>query len=142
MRGSSRIARRDLLDEKLTYCVIGGFFEVYRNLRYGLLEHLYVAALERELRARGHRVGREVWVPVMYKGEEIGVQRLDMLVDDRVVVEVKSTRELHRSAARQLHCYLSATKLETGLLLHFGLEPRFFRLVCSNSGAPQRCVRS
>lgn len=89
-------------------------------------------ALERELLARGHRVSRQVGVPVFYKGHELGYQRLDMIVDDKVVVEVKSTYELHKAAPRQIPSYLQATKLEVGLLLHFGPEAKYFRVVCSN----------
>jgi hypothetical protein len=51
-----------LIEEELTKSVIGAFFEVYNNLRFGFLEHIYVMAMERELRARGHHVGREVGV--------------------------------------------------------------------------------
>ena len=51
-----------LLEESLTYSVIGAFFEVYNTLGFGFLEHLYVLALEQELIARGHKVRREVWV--------------------------------------------------------------------------------
>ncbi len=118
-----------LIHEELTGSVIGAFFEVYNSLGYGFLEHVYVAALERELRARGHEVGREVTVAIHYKGEPIAHQRLDMVVDEMLVVETKSTRDLHPSAVRQLFNYLRATGLEVGLLLHFGPEPRFYRVV-------------
>ena len=120
---------RPLLEEALTRSVIGAFFEVYNALGFGFLEHVYVMALERELRARGHEVAREVGVRIMYKGDQLGMQRLDMLVDDRLVVETKSTYELHRAATRQLYNYLRATSLEVGLLLHFGPKPAFYRLV-------------
>src|SRR5688500_14738708 len=60
------MARGELVQERLTYSVIGAFFEVYNALGFGFLEHLYATALERELRSRGHRVGREVSVPVFY----------------------------------------------------------------------------
>jgi GxxExxY protein len=88
-----------------------------------------MAALERELRARGHAVGREVWVPVHFKGEVISRQRIDMVVDERLVIEAKSTQDLHRSALRQVYNYLRATRLQVGLLLHFGPDPAFYRLV-------------
>ena len=82
---------------------------------------------------RGHRVARELSVRVMYKGEEIGMQRLDMVIDDVLVVEAKSTHTLHESASRQLFNYLRATNLEVGLLLHFGPRAQFFRLVCEKN---------
>lgn len=124
-----------LLHEALTRSVIGAFFEVYNTLGYGLLEHLYVTALERELRTRGHFVARELSVRVMYKGEELGIQRLDMVVDHLLVVEVKSTAVLQKIAPRQLFSYLRATALEVGLLLHFGPQPKFYRIVCENGFA-------
>lgn len=127
------MAREKLLEEELTRSVIGAFFEVYNTLGFGFLEHLYVMALERELRTRGHAVAREVGIRVMYKGEHLGTQRLDMIVDDRVIVETKSTYQLHQAAQRQLYNYLRATNLEVGLLLHFGPEPRFYRQVCTNN---------
>jgi GxxExxY protein len=120
--------RDDPAEEQLVHSVIGAFFEVYNTLGFGFLEHLYVAALVHELRARGHRVGREVPVRVMYKGIEIGVHRLDLLVDDRLVVETKSTHVLPPMSTRQLYNYLRATGLGTGLVLHFGPEPRFLRV--------------
>lgn len=110
--------------------MIGAFYEVYNTLSHGYLESIYLAALERELLVRGHRVARELSVRVMYKGEEIGMQRLDMVIDDVLVVEAKSTHTLHESASRQLYNYLRATNLEVGLLLHFGPKAQFFRIVC------------
>ena len=70
-----------LIHDNLSYSVIGAFFEVYHTLGFGFLEHVYVASLTRELHDRGHDVGREVSVPVLYKGEEVARQRLDMIVD-------------------------------------------------------------
>jgi GxxExxY protein len=113
-------------DEDLIYSVVGAFYEVYNTLRYGFFEQLYAAAIELELRGRGHDVAREVAVPVIYKGGVLGTQRLDMIVDDRLVVENKSTRELHPSAMRQVYSYLHATRLSVGLVLHFGPEARYY----------------
>jgi GxxExxY protein len=121
-----------LIHERLTGSVIGAFFEVYNTLKFGFLEHLYMTALERELLLRGHRVARERSVRVFYKAEEIGCQRLDMVVDDVLVVEAKVTPKLNEAALRQIYNYLRATNLEVGLLLHFGHEPRFYRVVCEN----------
>jgi GxxExxY protein len=121
--------RRQLIHEKLTHSVIGAFYEVYNTLGFGFLEHIYMAALERELRARGHHVAREVWVTVWYKREPIGKQRLDMVVDEILAIEGKSTMTLHRDALRQLFNYLHASHLEVGLFLHFGTEPKFYRMI-------------
>lgn len=129
---TSGMARVKLIHERLSYSVIGAFFEVYHTLGFGFLEHVYVASLTRELHDRGHDVGREVCVPVVYKGEEVARQRLDMVVDGKLIVETKSTRTLHQGAVRQVANYLRATDLELGLLLHFGPQPRFYRVICSS----------
>jgi len=130
------MALHELVEERLTGSVIGAFFEVYNNLGYGFLEHVYVMALERELIARKHRVAREVAVQVFYKGDHLAEQRLDMIVDQRLVVETKSTHELHKSANRQVYNYLRSTNLEVGLLLHFGPDARFYRVVHRNKNNP------
>lgn len=116
----------------LTESAIGAFYEVYNTLGYGFLEKVYVNALQYELRLRGHNVARQVSVAVMYKGIEIATQRMDLIVDQKLVIETKSAQDLHPSAARQLYNYLRATELEVGLLLHFGPRPRVQRLICRN----------
>ena len=70
---------------------------------------------------------------VYYKGQELTFQRLDMVVDDVLVLEVKATQELHEGSLRQLHNYLRATSLEVGLLLHFGPTPKFYRVVATQT---------
>ena len=122
------MAQHELLIERLTYSVIGAFYAVYNELGFGFLEHIYKRALELELIARGHQVVREVNVRVIYKGEEIGWQRLDFVVDDILVVEVKSTRMLEPNATRQIFNYLKATNLRAGLLLHFGPKANVYRI--------------
>ena len=79
------------------HSVSGAFFDVYNTLGYGFLEHAYAMALERELLARGHRVGREVSVNIAYKEITLTSQRLDFVVDERLVVETKSTKPCPRS---------------------------------------------
>jgi len=122
-----------LIEEELTSSAIGAFFEVYNTLGFGFLEHVYVRALEIELRRRGHRVGRQVGVQIMYKGEEIAYQRLDLIVNDKLIIEAKSTYDLRKGARRQVYNYLRATNLEVGLLFHFGPEPKFYRTICRNT---------
>jgi GxxExxY protein len=124
--------RGGLIEEELSSSVIGCFYDVYNTLGYGFLEHVYSLALERELLARGHRVAREFAAVIFYKGFELTSQRLDMVVDDKLVVEIKATAKLGEAAPRQLFNYLRATSLEVGLLLHFGPRPGFFRLVSTN----------
>ena len=118
-----------LLERAVSKDIIECFFEVYNTLGFGFLENIYSLAMERELLARGRRVQREVVVPIWYKGEVLTKQRLDMIVDDRVLVETKASAALPVTGEDQLLNYLKATPLEVGLLLHFGPEPKFYRRV-------------
>jgi len=119
----------NLLEEALTRSIIAAFFAVYNTLGFGLSERIYLLALEQELIARGHTVDIEVSVPVLYRGVLLQSQRLDLLVDGRVVIEIKATPVLHPSASQQLYNYLRLTTYQVGLLLHFGPEPSFSRLI-------------
>ena len=122
-----------LAEEAVTRAIIGAFFEVYNALGYGFLESVYSEALARELRRLGHHVEREVMVRIWYRGEVIARQRVDMIVDGSVIVEIKAGLALHSTAPRQLYNYLRATDKEVGLLLHFGPEAKYFREYCPNS---------
>ena len=121
-----------LLYAELTRSVIGCFYRVHRELGFGYREHLYALALERELAEVGHRVDREVAVMVYYRGRPLARQQLDMIVDAKVVIEIKAMAHLPPDATAQLFSYLCATDLEVGLLLHFGREPRFYRVISEN----------
>jgi GxxExxY protein len=121
-----------LLEEALTHSVIGAFYDVHRALGFGFREQIYALALERELVGRGHRVDREVAVMVYYRGEPLTRQILDMIVDGKLILEIKSTELLHPSATLQLFSYLCATDVEVGLVLHFGRDAKFRRVICEN----------
>jgi len=128
----------EILEQALTYSIIGASHEVYNVLRFGFVESLYVSALVKELIGRGHKVGREVLARVYYKGYELGSQRLDMVVDEKVIVEVKTGLKLPQHASRQLFSYLKATRYEVGLLLYFGPSGvGAFRIVSSNPATSQ-----
>ena len=128
--GPERIVRR-LVEESLTKSIIGAFYDIYNQLDYGFLEAIYVEALHRELIRRGHAVEREIGIRIYCKGEVVGLQRIDLLVGGKVIVEVKSTHDLAKVAHRQLLAYLRGSDLEVGLLLHFGPKPEFFRVIAS-----------
>ena len=103
--------------------VIGAAIEVHRWLGPGLLESVYEAALCKELRLRGMVIERQVNLPVTYKGEMLDCcLKLDLLVNNNIIVEVKSVEKLlpvHRS---QLLTYLRLRRLWLGLLINFHCE--------------------
>jgi GxxExxY protein len=127
-----RECHEGLLEEALTRKIIGAFFHVHTTLGHGFLESVYARALALELSARGLHVAREVTANVYYKGEVVGTFRADMLVESRVVLELKGSRKLDPGDVAQLLNYLRATDLELGLLLHFGPRASFKRLIASN----------
>lgn len=131
-----------LQHENLTHSIVGCFFDVYNELGYGFLESVYAAAMEIALREKGHSVRREVAVPVYFRGRKITRQRLDMIVEETIVLELKSTEKVPTASREQLQSYLRATDLEVGLLFHFGLKPQFERLVFSNTRKKRNPRRS
>jgi GxxExxY protein len=98
------------------------------------MEVLRIAGILRDGPLAARRVARELTVRVNYKGETIAHHRLDFVVDDRVVVELKATEVLAPHARAQLFNYLRATNLEVGLLLHFGPKPRVYRSLFRGRG--------
>jgi GxxExxY protein len=119
----------ELLEADRVRSIVGGFFDVYNYYGFGLSERVYAGALEHELRDRGHAVVRELVIDVRYKGRHAAWQRLDMVIDDLVIVENKEAEKIFSTDRVQLISYLRATTFEVGLLLHFGPIPRFQRYI-------------
>lgn len=117
----------ELLYGDVTEDVIGAAFEVQKALGYGFLEKVYENAMIVELLGRGRRVEQQVAIDVVYKGEQIGHYVADLVVDGKVLVEIK-TRKVYdsRHEAQLLH-YLKATGMKVGLLVNFGEEKCEFK---------------
>ena len=112
---------KDILDE-LSHTVIGACIEVHRLLGPGLLESIYVECLAAELSRLEIPVKREVIVPIRYKGKELSKPlRLDLLVDECLIVEAKSVDALLPVHSAQLLTYLKMTDCKLGLLLNFNV---------------------
>ena len=107
-------------------------YEVRQELGDGYRKYIYARALESVLIAKGHRVRRELAAWVYFRGRPLAKQVFDMVVDDTVIVEIKSTERLPESATNQLFGYLAGTDFEVGLLLHFGKEARGHRVIFEN----------
>ncbi len=108
----------DLLTEK----VLGAAIEVHRTLGPGLLESIYEEALCYEFETRGIRFRRQVEIDVVYKEKVIKGQRLDILVEDEVIVEIKSLSKLPEVSTAQTLSYLKATGLKRALVINFGAK--------------------
>jgi len=116
-----------IVERELSYEIQGAFYDTFNAMGPGLPEILYARALEIALRERGLTVEREYPVEVYFHGQLIGTYRLDMLVNRRVVVEIKAGQKLPEIALPQLRNYIAISKLELGILLHFGSKAAFYR---------------
>jgi GxxExxY protein len=108
-----------LAHEELTGGVIGAAIEVHKALGPGFLESVYENALALELRARGISFERQLAVPIRYRQREVGLHRLDLLVADLIVVELKATKAIEAVHFAVVRSYLRATGCEHGLILNF-----------------------
>jgi GxxExxY protein len=122
-----------LMHRELTEKIIGTFYEVYNELGHGFIESVYEKSLAIALRDKGYEVLQQVDVPVWFRGVQVGDFDADLLVDQRVIIELKSARTIDPAHVAQLLNYLRATEIEVGLLLNFGPSPQLKRLVFENS---------
>lgn len=108
---------------EITYKIRGAVFAVYNELGPGLLESIYQEALAYQLAKDGVKVEREVAVPVVYDGHRLATDmRIDILVDDKVVVELKTVSELKEVHKKQLFTYLKLSGRKLGLLINFNTD--------------------
>jgi GxxExxY protein len=122
-----------LLHGDLTEVVLGGFYDVYNQVGAGFLEMVYENAMAIELKAAGLAVQRQCEVPVFFKGHLVGRYIADLILEDKVVLELKACRQISPIHEAQVINLLKATRLEVGLLLNFGSSPTFKRVVFSNT---------
>ncbi len=104
----------------LTYVVVGRAYRVYNELGYGFLETGYVGALIQACRKVGLTVERERCVPLFFDGEVVANYRVDLVVNERLLIEVKTRQQLLPEDIKQVWNYLRCTDLELALLLNFG----------------------
>lgn len=121
-----------LLHGELTGLILEVFYEVYNELGYGFLESVYKRALLVTLRARGLRALGETPIRVWFRGEDVGDFRADILVEEKIILELQAARALDAAHETKLLNYLRATDKEVGLLLNFGPKPTFKRFLFDN----------
>jgi GxxExxY protein len=108
---------------EITYEIRGAIYDVYKELGPGLLESVYEEALCFELKQRGLSIERQKQVPVIYKGCRLKTDlRLDILVEDKVIVELKSVEEMKKVFAKQLLTYLRLMDKRIGILVNFNTD--------------------
>lgn len=123
---------QDYKYKELTEKIINIFFRVYNKLGYGFLEKVYENAMVIECKKEGIPVTTQSPIKVVYENEIIGEYYADLLVGNKVIVEIKATKSLAEEHESQLLNYLKATNIEVGLLLNFGPEPKIKRKAFDN----------
>ena len=110
-------------ENDITYKIRGCIFAVYRNLGPGLQESVYEAALVYELKKNNLEVKSQVPLPVLYEGIQLEVGfRIDVLVEEKVIIEIKSVEELSKVHYKQLLTYLKLSDKKVGLLVNFNCD--------------------
>ena len=112
-----------MTDNEITYEIRGAIYDVYKNMGPGQLESVYEEALAFELQQRGLNVERQKQVPIIYKENILKTElRLDLLVEGRVIVELKSVAEMKKLFFKQTLTYLKLSKKHLGILVNFNTE--------------------
>lgn len=110
-------------ENDITYKIRGCIFAVYRNLGPGLLESVYEAALVYELKKNNLELKSQVPLPVLYEGIQLEIGfRLDVLVEEKVIIEIKSVEQLSKIHYKQLLTYLKLSDKKVGILVNFNCE--------------------
>lgn len=118
--------------QELTKSIIGLYYDVYNELGYGFVEKVYHNAMLIELKKRGFEIDNQKKLNVLYKNEIVGEYIPDIIVNNKVILEIKTVEYLLDIHENQLLNYLKATDCEVGILLNFGKDPQFIRKIFTN----------
>jgi GxxExxY protein len=118
---------------ELTKKIIELFYKVYNTLGYGFLEKVYQNSLFYELQKAGLKCVKQQHIKVFYSNIEVGEYFADIIVEDKIILELKAAESLCEEHEYQLLNYLKATEIEVGLLLNFGKKPELKRKYFSNT---------
>ena len=122
----------NLLHSEITGEIIKAFYKVYNALGFGFLEKVYENALSAELESKGFLVEKQKPIKVFYNGKIVGEYFADLVVNNKVIIEVKAVDAIDKAHEAQLLNYLKATEIEVGLLLNFGQKAEYRRKIYSN----------
>ena len=122
----------ELLHSGISDQILKSFYKVYNTLGYGFLEKVYENALFLELSFLGLTCTKQYPIQVFYSEHNVGMYYADIIVENKIILELKAVKTLCSEHEYQLINYLRATRIEVGLLLNFGLNPAFTRKVFLN----------
>ena len=117
---AKKLVGPDVLYPELSYRIMEAVFEVHNQLGPGFGEEIYHHALIAELEVRGIPFETQKTIPVMYKGRSMGIYRLDLVIDGKIILELKAVASLNDLFKQQVNSYLKATSIRLGILINFG----------------------
>jgi GxxExxY protein len=121
-----------IIEKELTEQIIKVYYDVYNELGYGFLEKVYQNAMYIELKQRGFFVEAQKQIKVKYKEFEVGEYYADLVVNEKIIIELKAAEYVVKEFEAQLLNYLRGTEIELGLLFNFGKKPEYIRKIFSN----------
>ena len=124
--------KKEILERELTNKIIKSFYDVYNKLGFGFLEKVYEKSLIIEFTKQEIDCENQKPITVYYDDIKVGEYFADIIVENRVIIELKAAEVLKKEHEAQLYNYLKATNIEVGLLLNFGKEPKFKRMIFEN----------
>lgn len=125
--------RENYKHSELSELIIGVFYDVYNELGFGFLESVYRKSFALALAPKCKTVREEVPIAVYFRGSNVGDFKADLVVNDLILVELKTAEALVRAHEAQVLNYLRSTQLEVGLLFNFGPKPQVRRLLFDNA---------
>ena len=127
-----------LVHGEITDRILRAFYDVFDALTYGIPESAYHRAMRIALADLGLAFSTEQDLPVTFRGQLVGKYRADLIVDGKVIVEIKTAPRIVEAHTNQLRGYLKISQLQVGLVLNFGPEPTFERYFLSSRTTPVR----
>ena len=121
-----------MLHQELSQNIIRIYYQVYNELGFGFLEKVYENAMFFELNNSGLFTQKQLPIKVNYKHREVGEYYADLIVEDKIILELKAAESIAEEHECQLINYLKATDIEVGLLFNFGKKPEFKRKIFTN----------
>lgn len=135
--------QQDFREDQIAKHIVDASIKVHKKFGPGLLESLYEACLAKEISTRGLHVQRQTNIPVDYEGDEVIAFRLDLLIDDAVIVEVKSCEKILPIHEAQLLTYMKLTNKRLGFIINFNeilVKNGIKRMVLRNTDNQKLCA--
>ncbi len=126
---TNNMNKEKIIYKELSFKIMEAVFEVHKILGTGYSENIYESALAKEFRERKMNYDRQRLIEVYYKGEKIGEYRLDMIIEEKIILELKAVSELNKIFESQLLSYLKAAGMKLGILVNFGSKKVEFKRI-------------